>query len=49
MKVKASRTLTLEQAPKILTLHLKQFSFHPELGPRKLARNVRCSSPRIRK
>eukprot|EP00904_Undaria_pinnatifida_P011135 jgi/Undpi1/7151/HiC_scaffold_22.g09625.m1 len=41
MEVKASRTLTLEQAPKILTLHLKQFSFHPELGPRKLARHVR--------
>ncbi|CAM9966981.1 unnamed protein product [Scytosiphon promiscuus] len=41
MEVKASRTLTLEQAPKVLTLHLKQFSFHPELGPRKLARRVR--------
>ncbi|CAM9553139.1 unnamed protein product [Pylaiella littoralis] len=41
VEVKASRTLTLEQAPKVLTLHLKQFSFHPELGPRKLARRVR--------
>ncbi|CAN0058012.1 unnamed protein product [Ectocarpus sp. 8 AP-2014] len=41
LEVKASRTLTLEQAPKVLTLHLKQFSFHPELGPRKLARRVR--------
>lgn len=25
----------------MLTLHLKQFSFHPEQGPRKLARHVR--------
>lgn len=41
-KVKASRTLTLEQPPRVLTLHLKQFSFHPKLGPRKLARRVRC-------
>eukprot|EP00752_Nemacystus_decipiens_P003297 g3051.t1 len=41
VEVKASRTLSLEQPPKVLTLHLKQFSFHPQLGPRKLARRVR--------
>eukprot|EP00903_Cladosiphon_okamuranus_P022691 g20884.t1 len=41
VEVKASRTLSLEQPPRVLTLHLKQFSFHPQLGPRKLARRVR--------
>ncbi|CAM9239878.1 unnamed protein product, partial [Ascophyllum nodosum] len=44
VKVKASRKLTLERAPKVLTLHLKQFAFDAKLGPRKLARRVRCDT-----
>ena len=43
-QVEASRKLTLEQAPKVLTLHLKQFAFDAKLGPRKLARRVRCDT-----
>ncbi|CAN0001121.1 unnamed protein product [Discosporangium mesarthrocarpum] len=41
LEVKASKMITLERAPKVLTLHLKQFYFDPHLGPRKLARRVR--------